>query len=85
MKPPHDDLIPMVSEARSKGLWFFCSYQDLWFSPDELEAEWAKRKFQWSAVNWHLRDPKEKLERLDRDLASLIDERADLSRRMLGR
>lgn len=56
-----DTLDDMFSEARRTGKWFWCGYQDLWFSPDDLEAEQKASKFIWSAVNWKLRAPQERL------------------------
>ncbi len=51
----------LIAQARSEGKWLWCHYQDLWFSPDSLEAENKNGKFRWGAVNWTLRDPQEKL------------------------
>lgn len=51
----------LIDEARGNGKWLWCSYQDLWFSPDQLEAENANGKFRWGPVNWKLRDPGERL------------------------
>ncbi len=52
-------LEPLFEEARERGLWFFCHYQQIWFSPDELERQHAEGKFRWGAINWQLRDPEE--------------------------
>tara|TARA_Y100000310_G_scaffold83131_1_gene79812 strand:+ start:4012 stop:4296 length:285 start_codon:yes stop_codon:yes gene_type:complete len=57
-------LDPLFRQARAEGLWFFCSYQQLWFSPDELAAEHENGKFLWGPVNWHLRDPAEREQQL---------------------
>lgn len=65
-----EGLAPLFVEARTKGLWFWCRYQDLWFSPDQLEAEHASGKFVWGAVNWQLRDPMERLREAERRAAS---------------
>lgn len=59
------DLEPLFEKAENEGLWFHCVYQDLWFSPEELRKEHEKGKFIWGAVNWQLRDPKEKLNELE--------------------
>ena len=56
------DLKPMFDEARSSGKWFWCNYQDLWFSPDQLAAAQASGRFIWGSVNWKLRDPAERIE-----------------------
>lgn len=55
-------LKPLIAEARAKRLWLWCHYQDLWFSPAELEAQNNNGKFLWSAENWRLRDPNECLQ-----------------------
>lgn len=50
-------LAPLFEQARRDGLWFHSSYQDLWFSPDELERAQSNGFFIWGAVNWTLRAP----------------------------
>ena len=54
----------MFEEARLNGLWFFSSYQRLWFSPDELEEANQKGRFRWGPVNWVLRNPRERIAEL---------------------
>jgi len=54
-----DSLEPMYKEAEEKGLWFHCSYQDLWFSPSELRKAQSKGRFIWGKKNWKLRTPEE--------------------------
>lgn len=51
------ELAPLFERARAEGLWFHCSYQDLWFTPDDLEAAHANGRFVWGAVNWKLVRP----------------------------
>jgi len=70
-----DGLKPMFKKARKEGLWFSCNYQSLWFSPNELEKAHKQGRFAWGAVNWELRDPKERLARYD-----LIIENAKLDK-----
>lgn len=60
------DLKPLFDEARASGKWFWCNYQDLWFSPDQLAAAQASGRFLWGAVNWKLRDPTERIEEAKR-------------------
>jgi len=55
----------MFDVAEKEGLWFYCSYQDMWFSPKELKEEHANGKFIWGETNWMLRDPFEKLKQLE--------------------
>lgn len=52
-------LQPLITQARKEGKWLHCYYQDIWFSPDELEAANQEGRFLWGAVNWTLRDPHE--------------------------
>lgn len=56
-----EELKPLFIEAREKNLWFYCGYQCIWFSPDELKAEHDKGMIIWGPVNWKLRNPKEEL------------------------
>ncbi len=74
--PWNNSLGEMFTRARREGLWFHCGYQDLWFSPDELEKAQASGRFRWGAVNWELRDPKEQVEYLKRKAQSAADEAA---------
>jgi len=62
-------LAPLFSEARQKGLWFFSPYQQLWFSPQQLQNQQAKGKFLWGAVNWQLRNPMEMVQQAENDVA----------------
>lgn len=72
-------LRPLFEKARREGLWFYCNYQGLWFTPDELAAEQRRGSFIWGAVNWQLRDPKEKLEHEQR-VAKAAAEQAERTR-----
>ena len=54
----------MFDEAEKKGLWFFCGYYQLWFSPSELREEQNNGQYHLGADCWKLRDPKERLEQL---------------------
>ena len=49
-----ESLKPMFKVAREKKLWFHTAYQDLWFTPDELEQQHQKGKFVWGVNNWKL-------------------------------
>jgi hypothetical protein len=55
-------LTELINEARVKGKWLWCRYQDLWFSPEQLEAQNADGKFRWGVDNFELRDPQEYIE-----------------------
>ena len=77
-------LVPMFAKARAEGLWFHCGYQDLWFSPDELDAANKEGRFIWGAVNWTLRDPRERLEQLKNAIVSAEAAKAQFMARMQG-
>lgn len=74
----------LINHARTQGLWLWCFYQDLWFSPDELEVENDKGKFLWGAVNWRLRDPKERIQQLEQKIEQAEDELTTFKRRVKG-
>ncbi len=62
----------LIAQARREGKWLWTSYQDIWFSPDKLEAENKRGSFRWGVVNWKLRDPQERLnEAADRAASAL--------------
>ena len=66
------ELEPLFKKARESGyLWFYTSYQDLWFSPDELEQAQAEGRFLWGASNWQLRNPYEKLNDYDKQIRDI--------------
>jgi hypothetical protein len=57
MDPVSISMKPLFDQARREGKWLYTSYQQLWFSPDQLEAEQRAGRFRWGACNWELRDP----------------------------
>lgn len=59
-----NSLQPMFVQAEKQGLWFYCRYQSLWFSPTSLHKEQANGRFRWGAMNWELRDPLERVREL---------------------
>lgn len=61
MDPVTIEMRPLFAQARAEGKWFWGRYHDIWFSPDELEAEQRNGKFRWGPVNWELLDPKDYL------------------------
>jgi len=68
----HEEIVeglkPLFEKAEKEGLWFYSNYQELWFSPAELKQKQAGGTFLWGAVNWKLRNPKEHLEELKREV-----------------
>jgi hypothetical protein len=75
-------LRPMFEKARREGLWFYCNYQGLWFSPDELEAEQKRGSFVWGAVNWQLRDPMVQIDEQERAVAGALAQLQVLRQRL---
>jgi len=63
-----ESLKPLIEKARRAGKWLHCAYQDLWFSPEQLEQHNAAGRFRWGAVNWSLRDPQERLKEMQRSI-----------------
>lgn len=76
------DLQPMFAEAYEKGLWFYSTYQDMWFSPDELDEAQAEGRFIWGPSNWQLRHPNEKIQELEAIKVNIDKEIGDIRRRM---
>lgn len=69
-----DDLQLMFEEAEDKGMWFFCAYQQLWFTPTELRQYQSEGHFRWGVQNWQLRDPSERKSQLVAKIAVANDE-----------
>lgn len=59
-----DPMELMFQEAERTGKWFYCSYQDLWFSAKDLRKRRENGCFRWGVENWELRDPQERLAQL---------------------
>lgn len=77
-----DGLRPLFEKAEKESLWFYSSYQQLWFSPQELREEHSKGRYMWGAVNWHLRDPYEKLSQLENKVVAAIKIVGNFKRRI---
>jgi hypothetical protein len=54
-----DGLKSLFEKARREKLLFHSNYQDLLFTPDELEKAQAEGRFLWGPRNWKLIDPEE--------------------------
>lgn len=72
----------LIEEARANGKWLHCAYQDLWFSPDELDAANRNGKFRWGPANWSLRDPQEMVAAADRRATNAKEEAGRLRARL---
>lgn len=68
MDPVTIEMRPLYEQARREGKWLYCHYQNLWFAPDQLEAEQRAGRFRWGAVNWQVRDPMERVAVAERRL-----------------
>lgn len=78
-----ESLAPMFAEAREKGLWFYSSYVDQWFSPDELSKEHADSCFVWGPNNWRLLDPLTGLIELTDKIVALQSKHNEFAQRIL--
>jgi len=58
------ELSELINQAEKESKWLHCSYQDLWFSPNQLREHNSNGRFKWGIDNWSLRDPQEKLKAL---------------------
>ena len=72
----------LFARARTEQLWFYCGYQGLWFSPDELSRAQEEGRFRWGAGNWELRNPEEAIRPLEKQVAAIAKEIADLRERI---
>jgi len=72
-----EQMKPMLERARAEGLWFHCFYQDMWFSPDQLEAEQENGNYLWGSLNWTLKDPKARLSQMDLEIKNMQTKRKE--------
>lgn len=79
-----DALDALFVRARAENLWFFCRYQSIWFSPDELAAAHEDSRFLWGAASWELRDPQEGLAALQEARERATREKAAFEARMIA-
>lgn len=57
--PPWETLRQLMTKARRENLVFYQPFQQLTFTPDELQMQWNKGSFRWGAVNWELIEGRE--------------------------
>lgn len=74
------EMTALFAQARATGKWFWTRYQDLWFSPDQLERERVEGRFRWRAENWTLRDPRERLQEANAKLEAALAKRDRVAR-----
>jgi len=75
-----DQMDRMIQEAKERGLWLVSNYQQIWFSPRQLQVARAKGKFLWGPENWTLKPASDKIAQLKREQACLESEIADIMR-----
>lgn len=68
-------LTALILQARAEGKWLWVSYQDLWFTPDELARDNARGAFRWAPENFRLRDPSELLDQANWRVEAAVRER----------
>lgn len=73
---------PMLDEAESKGLWFYCDYQGINKSPKEIREEWKNGSYRWGPVNWRLIDPKTLLKDEEKEIQKIINYNKQIKGRM---
>ena len=74
------ELEPLIRQAERERKWLVLQSFILgnqWYSPAQLRALHAKGEMIWSAVNWALRDPQE---RVDQAEAAVMAAKLDASR-----
>lgn len=76
------DMGTMFQDARQSGMWFFCAYHGMWFSPGELEKHQAEGRFRWGPVNWKLRDPAGRLQELREEVTAAQRALSEFEKRM---
>ncbi len=68
-----ESMMPLFNEAIEKKLWFYCSYQGLWFSPRQLFESMHKGSFCWGPPNWTLREPIEFIKEKKQTIVNCLD------------
>ena len=77
-------LQPMFDRARKEHLWFHCSYDDIWLTPDELAGLHKEGRLIWGPDNWELRDPQELIDQKERLIKTTQESIRDIQRRAYG-
>jgi hypothetical protein len=62
------EFIDMIDRAKKENLFIYCSYQQIWFSPWELEEHHANRKFLWNTRMFQCIDPLVRIQQLKGDI-----------------
>lgn len=79
-----ESMQPMIELARRDRLLLFSKYQDIMFTPDELDAAHREGRFVWGPVNWYTMTVDEVVERSARDLARKQEQHDKLVERVSG-
>lgn len=74
----------LIDEARRTRKIIRCSYQDLQWTPDELERDIAAGRFRWGVQNFRLDDPANAIAEAERRAADTAREAAALRQKYLA-
>jgi len=74
----------LIAKAEAEGLWLYCHYQDLWWSPAELRADNVIGRYRWGPQNFRLRDPREYLDGLKDAVDRTVEAQYDAIKRVVG-
>lgn len=72
----------LIQKAKTENKWLHCSYQDLWFSPSELEQQNRNGKFNWSPENFSIEDPQNQINNLIQKIKQAEKELSDFRTRL---
>jgi len=75
-------LTMLIEQARNEGKWLHCAYQDLWFSPNELEKENANGRFRWRPENWEVCNPCVEVAQLQKEVSNAQDALVSFEKRV---
>lgn len=75
-------LQPLFEKAEKEKLWFYCNYQDLWFSPKELKDMQKAGRFIWGEVNWTLQNPMERVTEMEKRIKAYEIEKEKFIKRI---
>lgn len=53
----YEPLVELIEQAKQEGKYLHCAYQDICFTPFELEDLNHQGRFCWGPVNWQLVTP----------------------------
>lgn len=72
----------LIDEARRDRKWLRLTYQDLHFTPDDLEKANANGQFRWGVENFELVAPRDVVDRSQQQINRMIEEHNKLLRKL---